>query len=116
MIEKYMGLCRAAGGVTTGVDSTIAEVRRGRAKFVMIACDASERSTKQLTDKCKFYNTKYFINSYDSAAIAHILGKNSPCAAACFSGKGPWEPLMRALDEAGASSCDNKCCDDRKDD
>ena len=115
MIEKYMGLCRAAGGVTTGVDSTIAEVRRGRAKFVMIACDASERSTKQLTDKCKFYNTKYFINSYDSAAIAHILGKNSPCAAACFLGKGPWEPLMKALD-ADVEPCDNKCCDDRKDD
>ena len=115
MIEKYMGLCRAAGGVTTGVDSTLAEVRRGRVKFVLIASDTSERSTKQLTDKCKFYNTKYFINSYDSAAIAHILGKKSPCAAACFLGKGPWEPLMRALEEA-TNPCDNKCCDDRKDD
>ena len=116
MIEKYMGLCRAAGGVTTGVDSTLAEVRRGRAKFVLIASDASERTKKQLTDKCKFYNTKYFINSYDSAAIAHILGKNSPCAAACFSGKGPWEPLMHALEDADTSSRENKCCDDRKDD
>lgn len=116
MIEKYMGLCRAAGGVTTGVDSTIAEVRRGKAKFVMIACDASERSTKQLTDKCKFYNTKYFINSYDSAAIAHILGKNSPCAAACFIGKGPWEVVLCALEDSETKPYDNKCCDDRKDD
>ena len=116
MIEKYMGLCRAAGGVTTGVDSTLAEVRRGKAKFVLIAADASERTKKQLSDKCKFYNTKYFINSYDSAAIAHILGKNSPCAAACFLGKGPWEPLIRALEDADSQPHDNKCCDDRKDD
>ncbi len=106
----------SAGGVTTGFDLILGEVRRGRAAFVLIACDASERTKKQLTDKCKYYNTKYFIKSYDSAAIAQMLGKRSSCAAAAFSKKGPWEYVCREFSGTDTKLKTDECCDDRKDD
>ncbi len=115
MVEKYIGLCMAAGGITTGFDQVLGEVRRGRAEFVLIASDASDRTKKQLTDKCKFYGTKFFIKSYNSAAIAHMTGKKSSCAAASFSKKGPWENVLNALMQTD-TVLENECCDDRKDD
>lgn len=106
MNERYIGLCAAAGGVTTGFDLVLGEIRRGRAKFVLIASDASERTKKQLTDKCTHYNVKYYIiNEYNSEAIAHMLGKRSFCAAAAFCGRGPWK---RVFDELG-NMCGENC-------
>ncbi len=63
MTEKLIGLCRAAGGVACGTDAALGEVRRGRAKFVLIASDVSDRTRKQLTDKCKYYHVTCFETS-----------------------------------------------------
>ena len=109
MLERTIGLCRAAGGVVIGTDSVLAEIRRGRAKFLLIASDASERTLKQLTDKCAFYQVTYYQTDMDSAAMAKVLGK--PCVAAAFNGKGPWKCVMEAL-----TPKNEDCCDDRKDD
>ena len=97
-------MCAAAGGVTTGFDLVLGEIRRGRAKFVLIASDASDRTKKQLIDKCTHYNVKYFIiNEYNSEAIAHMLGKRALCAAAAFTGRGPWKHVS---DELGSVAAD----------
>ena len=112
MLERTIGLCRAAGGVVIGTDSVLAEVRRGRAKFLLIASDASERTRKQLSDKGAFYQVKVFHTEMDSAAMAKVLGK--PCVAAAFNGKGPWKCVLEALEAAAPKNED--CCDDRKDD
>ncbi len=114
MTERYMGLCMAAGGVVTGTDSVLAEVRHGRAKFVLVASDASERTRKQLTDKCKTYEVRILYGKTDSAALAQLLGKRSACAAAAFTGRGPCEKAYEAL-RAEATEQD-KCCKERKDD
>ena len=119
MKERYIGLCMAAGGIITGVDSVLGTVRGGKAKFVLIASDASDRTKKQLTDKCTYYNVRYCIGEYDSAAIAQMLGKRSLCSAAAFTGRGPWAKVMHAFADAEAqedSSSVKECCDDRKDD
>ena len=115
MTEKLIGLCRAAGGVTVGFDAVMAEIRGGRAKFVLIASDASDRTRKQLSDKCKYYHVTCFEGAYSSEALSEMLGRRSGCVAAAFTGKGPWENVCRALSQTcplpGAESCD-----DRKDD
>ena len=102
-IETYMGLCRAAGGVVTGFDLVLGEVRRRRAVFVLIADDASERTRKQLTDKCNYYKVKYFPTQpgtgFTAEELAHIVGRKSACAAAAFTGKGPCRPLLTLLEE-----------------
>ena len=97
MTERYMGLCRAAGGVVCGVDAALAEVRHGRAKFVLVASDASERTRKQLTDKCATYQVEILVGKRDSAALARLFGRRSACAAAAFTGRGPREMAYQAL-------------------
>lgn len=114
MTERYIGLCMAAGGVVTGTDSVIAEVRHGRAKFVLVASDASERTRKQLTDKCKTYEVRILYGKRNSDALAELLGKRSACAAAAFTGRGPCENAYRAL--LAEDTEENKCCMERKDD
>ncbi len=118
MTERYIGLCMAAGGVITGVDSVIGAVRGGKAKFVLIAHDASDRTKKQITDKCKYYNVKYIIGEYDSEAIACLLGKRALCSAAAFTGRGPWQSLAKsfAVPATQGNPMEKECCDDRKDD
>ena len=108
MEERLIGLCMAAGGVVTGFDSVLPEVRRGRAKFLLIAADASERTKKQLTDKCTHYQTKYRTGPYTGEELARMLGKKSTCMAAAFTGRGPWEGLWQKL------SCE--VIEERKDD
>jgi len=107
----------AAGGIITGVDSVIGAVRGGKAKFVLIASDASDRTKKQITDKCTYYNVRYCTGEYDSAAIAQMLGKKSLCSAAAFTGRGPWVNVMRSFTEDNTPSPDVKeRCDEGKDD
>ncbi len=113
MTEKLIGLCRAAGGVTMGAEAVLDEVRRGRAKFVLLASDASARTRKQITDKCNYYHVKLIDGTYTGEALAGMLGKHSCCAAAAFTGKGPWEGVCRAL---GGETRATECCEDRKDD
>lgn len=119
MVERYIGLCMAAGGVITGADSVLGAVRGGKAKFVLIASDASDRTKKQFTDKCTYYKVRYCISEYDSAAIAQMLGKKSLCSAAAFTGRGPWVNVMKAFAEENPpeqNPAAKECCDDRKDD
>ncbi len=98
-IINYIGLCRAAGGVTTGFDLVLGEVRRKKARFVLLADDASERTKKQMTDKCEFYEIPLFPAGLTSDELAAILGKKSSCAAVAFTGKGPCRPLLSLFEE-----------------
>ena len=110
MEERLIGLCMAAEGVTTGFDSVMAEIRGGRAKFLLIASDASERTKKQLTDKCTYYNVKFRIGPYDGETMARILGKRAICAAAAFTGRGPWAGVWEKI------GTEPEGCEERKDD
>lgn len=110
MEERLIGLCMAAGGVTTGFDSVMAEIRGGRAKFLLIASDASDRTKKQLTDKCTYYHTKYRIGPWDSGELARMLGKRASCMAAAFNGRGPWAGVWQKI------GCEDNSCEERKDD
>ena len=114
MTDKLIGLCMAAGGVTAGSDAVLDEVRRGRAKFVLLSSDASARTRKQITDKCYYYHVTLFDGTYDSAALAAMLGRRSCCVAAAFTGKGPWKGVCQAL--SGETHASAECRNDRKDD
>ena len=104
----------AAGGVKVGFDLVLGEVRSGRAKLLIIASDASERTVKQLTDKCKFYGVKYYISDQSSTDIADMIGKRSSCAAAAILGKGPWKSVLEHIE--AETSADISLIEDRKDD
>ena len=98
-IKNYIGLCKAAGGVIAGSDLVLKAVRSQKAVCVLIAKDASPRTTKQITDKCTFYNVKYGVTDADSYELGKMIGKSAPCAVLGLTGKGPADAVVRLLSQ-----------------
>jgi len=98
-IKNYIGLCKAAGGITAGSDLVIKAMRGGKILCVIISSDASARTVKQITDKCAFYKVKHSLIDADSLELGRLVGKggNSPCAVAGLTGKGPADFIMKQL-------------------
>ncbi len=91
-VRKYIGLCTAAGGVRAGVSSVLDDVRRGKSRLVIISTDISERSRKQIRDKCAFYGVPAADSSFTSAELGQMTGK-SPTSALSFTGKGCYNKI-----------------------
>ncbi|RSK27070.1 YlxQ family RNA-binding protein [Bacillus sp. HMF5848] len=51
-----LGLANRAGKVLSGEELVLKEVRSGRAKIVLLSEDASQNTTKKITDKCNYYS------------------------------------------------------------
>ena len=52
-LASMIGLCRRANRLGCGVDTIKDALKTGRAQIVLLASDPSERTRKQLCDKCK---------------------------------------------------------------
>ena len=74
-ILRMIGLAKRAGKLAIGTDAVLNAVRvlKGSA-IVMIASDASPRTTKQITDKCSFYGVTLVSLDADRSALAAALG------------------------------------------
>ena len=97
MNRGTLGLCMAAGGVKTGTDTVLGEIRSRSAKFVMTASDASERTLKQIRDKCRTYGIDCYEAPLSGTELADALGKRSTCVAVSFNGRGPWRNVLSEL-------------------
>lgn len=56
-----IGLAKKAGKIICGEAASKDSVRYGRSFLVIIAEDASDNTSKSITDSCKYYNVPYFI-------------------------------------------------------
>ncbi|PKG24900.1 YlxQ family RNA-binding protein [Niallia nealsonii] len=52
---SLLGLANRARKITSGEELTVKEIRSGTAKLILLSEDASENTTKKITDKCKSY-------------------------------------------------------------
>ena len=74
-IYSLLGLCMRAGKVKSGEFATLEAIRKKTARMVIVSCDASENTTKQFSDKCKYYNVPiYFFG--DKESLGHAIGKD----------------------------------------
>src|SRR5690606_37469016 len=73
-ILQILGLATRARMTITGEELTINEVRRGNAKLVLLAEDASENTSKKLQDKCSHYGV-YFQIFGTRSEIGQAIGK-----------------------------------------
>jgi ribosomal protein L7Ae-like RNA K-turn-binding protein len=53
---SLLGLANRARKIISGEELAVKEIRSGRAKLILLAADASQNTTKKITDKCNFYN------------------------------------------------------------
>lgn len=110
---RYLGLCKRAGGVIRGGETILRAVRSDsagkRPVLVLIASDASDRTAKQLADKCRYYSVPCFRCDADSFRLAEITGFTSPCAAlGLLKGRGPSEALHTVCTAMWADTTPNE--------
>ena len=71
---SMIGLATKAGKVASGEFCTEKEVKSGKAKFVIVAGDASENTKKKFGDMCKFYKVPFCFYG-DKDTLGHAMGK-----------------------------------------
>ncbi len=74
-ILNNIGLCQRAGGIVSGEEMVVEELRQGKIFLIFLAKDAGTNTTKKIKDKAKFYNVE--VNeSYSSLELSNAIGKN----------------------------------------
>ncbi|HSI67009.1 MAG TPA: YlxQ family RNA-binding protein [Planococcus sp. (in: firmicutes)] len=73
-ILQLLGLATRARMMISGEELVVNDVRKGKAKLVIIAEDASENTNKKLHDKCKSFNVDILVlgTRYE---LGHAIGK-----------------------------------------
>ena len=92
---KYLGLAAASRSAICGSELVITAIRKNPQKvyLVLLAKDASERTKKQITDKCAYYKVKLLEIDLDMNALSSALGKSSLVAACAITNKGLAEKI-----------------------
>ncbi len=81
-ILSYIGLAAASRTISLGTELVLSEVRRAKKETcVVLASDVSERTAKQITDKCTFYKVPLIRVPCDMYEIGERTGKKHPVAA-----------------------------------
>lgn len=82
---SLLGLARRARQVKSGEGSALREIQAGRAKFVLLASDASEGTKKKFTDKCRTYSV--ILNTqFNRQQLSAAAGQNRSVFAICQAG------------------------------
>lgn len=75
-LMSLLGLANRARKVISGEDLVVKEIRSGRAKLVILSKDASQNTTKKITDKCKSYHVPCtFVEN--RVILGQAIGKES---------------------------------------
>ena len=91
-LMSLAGLCRRAGGVVPGADAVISQIQRGgkaKTKCVILSSHATDRTKKQITDKCSNADVPLFVIDADPFDLGEKLGLKSSLAVFALTGKGP---------------------------
>jgi len=73
---RFLGLCRRCGKVVMGAGQVLEAITGKKApSVVIVAADASERTKKQLRDKCSHRNIPAFSCRRSGEELARLLGK-----------------------------------------
>ncbi len=98
---KLLGFCRRSGKIVCGAGQVLATVTGKRPPSVaVIASDASDRTEKQLFDKCSYRGVKLLRTTVGGEELAHLLGKNGVVMAAAATDPGIAAQIIRLTDEA----------------
>lgn len=73
---SFLGLANRARKLISGEELVVREVRKQKAKLVLLASDASENTKKKVTDKCSYYNVSVRMVS-DRYTLGQAIGKDA---------------------------------------
>jgi ribosomal protein L7Ae-like RNA K-turn-binding protein len=94
--QSFLGLANRARKVISGEELVINEVRKQKAKMVLLSSDASANTIKKVSDKCSFYKVplKHVPDRY---MLGQAIGKEARVVVAVTDG-GFAKKLMTMLD------------------
>jgi len=72
-IKNLLGIAYIAKKVLLS-DTALLAIRKNQGKLVFIANDASEKSIKKYTDKCKYYQVPYYL-IFNTNELSEAVGK-----------------------------------------
>ncbi len=73
---SFLGLANRARKLISGEELVVREVRKQKAKLVLLASDASENTKKKVADKCSYYNVSVKIVP-DRYTLGQAIGKDA---------------------------------------
>jgi ribosomal protein L7Ae-like RNA K-turn-binding protein len=86
-IKGLMGLCMKAGKSGSGEFQCEEAIRRGRARLVLLAADASENTRKRFRDRCRFYHVPVIELEWNKSELGQAMGQGErSCVAICEEG------------------------------
>lgn len=83
-ILSMLGLAARSRRLVVGTEAVLSAVRsKAKPHIVVAASDISDRTRKQLTDKCAYYGVRLIFPDADRAALAAAVGKKNAQCSAC---------------------------------
>lgn len=70
-----LGLAHRAGKVVIGTEQVRDAVKFRRAELVIVACDVSENTRKEILDTCAFYGAEVIVSDFTMSQFSEALGK-----------------------------------------
>lgn len=96
---KLLGFCRRSGRLVCGAGQVLAAVSGKRPpNVVVLASDASERTAKQIFDKCSYRSVKLYRVNVTGDELARLFGKSSVVMAAGATDPGIAAQIIRLSD------------------
>jgi len=68
---SLLGLANRARKIISGEELTVKQIQSGKARLILLSADASENTTKKITDKCNSYQVPYKL-----VENRHLLGQS----------------------------------------
>ena len=72
-ILGMIGLAKRARALCGGAFLTEEAIKSGKARFVIVACDASEKSKKNIINSCEYYKVPY-VEFSDMLSLGKVTG------------------------------------------
>jgi len=98
-ILRLLGLCRRAGKLLSGQDTVITAVRSEKAALALLSSDASERTQKQLRDKCAFYGVPLLHLTVDGDSLGKATGKSGTLSSLAVTDRGFASAIRKLAEE-----------------
>ncbi len=74
-VLTLLGFASKAGKLSYGFDAVCTSVSQKKSKLVLVACDVSQKSQKEISFCCDKFKTQSFVlKEYDMTTVSHAIG------------------------------------------
>ena len=98
-LTRMLGLSARARMLSVGTDISCDAVRSGNAKFLMVACDASENTKKRAFNCAKYYETACYEIPIGCNDLGSCVGKKGAVSVLSLNDANMAKGIKKLLDE-----------------